>query len=65
MIFIYSWEISNFLNNKNYELTKYEYMNITDIELSPQIRRIKYEPYSNSFYMETYDGYNWTFRIKE
>ena len=62
---IYSHEIDHYLRSRNWLLTRYEYIYISDIQASPQIRKIKYDSYSNSFYMETNDGYNWIFRIKE
>ena len=62
---MYSWEIDNYLRDRNYVINKNEYMNIADVRLSSQISRVKYDAYSNSFYMETKDGYNWTFWIKE
>lgn len=62
---MYSWEIDNYLRNRNYVINKDEYMIITDITLNSQISRIKYDAYANSFYIETSDGYNWIFRMKE
>ena len=62
---VYSTEIDNYLRSKNWYLTKEEYIYVSNIEASPQISRLKYEPFGNSFYMETKDGYNWSFRIKE
>jgi hypothetical protein len=62
---VYSWEIDNYLRFRNWKLEKHEYIYISDTKVNPQISRIKYEPFSNSFYMETDDGYNWIFRLKE
>ena len=62
---MYSWEIDNYLKIRNYVINKYEYMNIANTNISTQISRIKYDSYSNSFYMETNDGYSWIFMIKE
>lgn len=62
---MYSWEIDNYLRNKNYVINKDEYVNLINISSSSQIIYVKYDAYSNSFYVETNDGYNWVFRIKE
>ena len=62
---VYSWEIDNYLRTRDWEVTRYEYLYVTDMLSNPQIRKIKYEPFNNSFYMETADGYNWIFRVKE
>lgn len=62
---MYSWEIDDYLRSRNWELTKNEYIYVSDIKVNPQISRIKFEPFNNSFYMETSDGYNWIFRLKE
>lgn len=61
---MYSWEIDNYLRTRDWEVTRYEYLYITDILSNPQIRKIKYDAFNDSFYMETSDGYNWIFRIK-
>lgn len=62
---MYSWEIDNYIRSRNWILKKHEYIYISDIKVNPQISKIKYEQFSNSFYMETDDGYNWIFRLKE
>ena len=62
---MYSWEIDGYLRSRNWELTKNEYIYVSDIKENPQISRIKFEPFNNNFYMETKDGYNWIFRLKE
>lgn len=62
---MYSWEIDDYLRSRNWELTKNEYIYVSDIKVNTQISRIKFEPFNNSFYMETSDGYNWIFRLKE
>lgn len=62
---MYSTEIDSYLRSRNWYLTKEEYIYVSDTKASPQICRIKYEPFDNSFYMETNDGYNWSFGIKE
>ena len=62
---MYSWEIDDYLRSRNWKLTKNEYIYVSDIKINPQISRIKFEPFNNNFYMETKDGYNWIFRLKE
>ena len=65
MIHIYSCEIDYYLRSRNWFLTRDEYLYVSNIQSSPQICKVKFNPYENNFYMETYDGYNWIFRIKE
>lgn len=65
MIPIYSWEIDQYLRIRQWNLSREEYIYISNVNASPQIQKIKYNPYDVTFYMETNDGYNWLFRIKE
>ena len=65
MILIYSWAIDQYLRTRNWLLNREEYIYVSNVNASPQIQKIKYNPYDTSFYMETDDGYNWIFRIKE
>lgn len=59
---MYSWEIDQLLKFKNYLLDAKEYIKICDE--SKQIKRIKYDPFNDTFYIETTDEYKWTFKVK-
>lgn len=60
---MYSHEIQEVMERYNYHLPAVEYLNI---ELtSPQISRVKYEPYGNFFEIWTKDGFYWKFDIQE
>ena len=65
MISIYSYEIDYYLRSRNWLLTRDEYLYVSDVRTNPQISKVKYTPYDNSLYLETSDGYNWIFRLKE
>ena len=65
MISIYSYEIDYYLRSRNWLLTRDEYLYVSDVQNNPQISKLKYNPYDNSLYLETEDGYNWIFRLKE
>lgn len=58
---MYSWEITEFLKSKHYELSACEYKQM--IKHSTQIARIKYNPYSNSFDMWDDSGMHWSFKV--
>mgnify|MGYP001132449493 CR=1 FL=1 len=54
---MYSYEIENILENNSYVISSNIYKNILDT--SNQIQYVKYNPYDNSIYIETSDGYSW------
>lgn len=58
---MYSWEIQQLLELKQYLLEAKEYLKICE---SPQITRIKYDPFNDTFYIETDDRYKWTFKVR-
>ena len=58
---MYSYEIQQLLEFKQYLLSAKEYLKVCE---SPQIRRITYNPYSDTFYIETEDRYKWTFKVR-
>lgn len=58
---MYSWEIQQLLQIRNYLISNKEYFYILDT--SPQIRGIEYKPYENNFYMWTDDNYNFKFKV--
>lgn len=59
---MYSWEIDELLKLKNYLLEVKEYLQIC--ENSPQITRISYDPYSDTFTIETEDRYKFKFKVR-
>ena len=58
---MYSWEITEFLKQRNYEISAYEYSKMLDG--STQIVRVKYNVYSNSFDMWDRDGMYWNYKV--
>lgn len=60
---MFSTEIHLFLESKNYNLSKDEYLDITDLKKNPQISHIKYDPFNNTFFIETKDEYSWIIRV--
>ena len=60
---MYSNEIQNLLEIRNYLLTVREYFYIC--ETSPQIREISYNPFEDNFYINTDDRYKFKFKVKK
>lgn len=60
---MYSWEIEKYLSDRYYQLTKDEYLEITNLSNNPQICRIKYNSQANDFQILTIDGYSWIIRL--
>lgn len=58
---MYSWEIQQLLQIRNYLISNKEYFYILDT--SPQIRGIEYKPYEDNFYMWTDDNFNFKFKV--
>ena len=59
---MYSWEISKFLEDRNYCLNRDEYAELTP-QKNNQISRLTYNTEDNTFHLFTADGYNWVFRV--
>lgn len=61
---MYSWEINDYLNKRNYELTPIEFMDL--INKSPQIKDVYVElgEYYDKFKYCTDDGYQGYFRMQ-
>ncbi len=57
-----SWEIDSFLAQRKYVLNSEEYAELTP-QKNPQISRLTYNTSTNTFYMSTYDGYSWEFKV--
>lgn len=58
---MYSWEIQNLLELKEYLISNREYFYILDT--SPQIRGVQYKPFEDNFYIQTDDNYNFKFKV--
>ena len=57
---MYSWEISQILEQNNYNVTVDVY---NEICKSSQISRVKYEPFGDYFEIWTKDNYYWKFQV--
>lgn len=60
---MYSEEIISLLKLKKNIITSEEYLEIFNIENSPQIQSIKYDNNSNNYIVSTYDNYNFKFKV--
>lgn len=60
---MYSWEIQQLLEMKQYLLEAKEYFNIC--ETSPQINWIKYDNYNDTFTITTDDRYKFEFKVRK
>ena len=60
---MYSYEIDEKLRNNNYVLNADDYINIC--MNSPQISKVTYMSFGNTYEIQTYDGWNWIFTLKE
>ena len=58
---MYSWEIQNKLQKKNYILTGEEYIDIC--KNSSQISHVKYSGFDDTYEISTTDNYYWKFRL--
>lgn len=60
---MYSWEIDNYIKLREYELSKDEYFEASDINKNPQISMIIYDIENNNVTICTNDGYSWAVKI--
>lgn len=60
---MYSWEIKKLLELKNYLLSVKEYFEICDN--SPQIKRVYYDIFEDSFFIITDDNYEFKFKVRK
>ena len=60
---MYSWEIQKLLELRNYVLSVKEYFDLCDN--SPQIVRVTYNPYEDSFLIKTSDNYEFKFKVRK
>lgn len=58
---MYSHEIQQLLELRNYLITNIEYFNI--IDTSPQINRVRYNPYCDEFETWTNDNYYFKYKV--
>lgn len=58
---MYSYEIDQTLKSSNYTVNSKTYLHIC--QSSPQISRVKYEPFDDNFNIWTDDNYHWTFKV--
>ena len=58
---MYSYEIDNILKSKNYKIDSDTYLHICST--SPQLTRIKYNPYCSYFETWSNDNYYWKFNV--
>ena len=61
---MYSNEIKQLLELKNYLLDRKEANKILNIKDSPQINHVKYNTYDDNFEMWTSDNYYFKFKVK-
>lgn len=62
---MYSHEITDYLNKRNYQLTPIEFMDV--INTSPQVVDVLYkkDEYGERFKIKTNDNYNWDISLLE
>lgn len=60
---MYSWEIQQLLELREFLLSIEDYDKIC--RTSPQIVRITYHPFDDTFYIKTNDNYEFNFKLKK
>ena len=58
---MYSHEIQQLLEYRNYLISNEEYFNIC--RTSPQISGVQYRPFEQNYYIQTKDNYNFKFKV--
>lgn len=58
---MYSCEINQTLESQNYNIDSETYINICNT--SPQISRVKYDPYDNKYEIWTDDNFYWKINV--
>ena len=58
---MYSWEITNIMEQYNYNLPSYVYLDVTGS--SPQINSVTFDAYSNRFEIKDQEGCCWNFEV--
>lgn len=64
MIKVYSWEIKEYLEQRDYILTPSECAMLIDLNENKQIMHVKYLCANNEYHISTSDGYNFKFYVK-
>ena len=62
---MYSWEIENFLKERNYYIGGDDLNFIIDTKQHPQINHIKFNPYDNTYDMWDKDGNHFHFKAMQ
>lgn len=58
---MYSFEISNFLEERNYYISNEEYFMLTDPTINSQINYCEYR--DGKYHISSNDGYTWDFNV--
>ena len=61
---MYSYEIENYLKERDYWLTPEECNLLMDINTNTQITNMKFFCTDNEYHISTNDGYNFVFHVK-
>lgn len=64
-LYMYSWEITNFINDRNGVLTVEESNLINNTQANPQLDHIIFHPNSNSFDIWDYEGTHFSFVLTD
>ena len=57
MVNMYSWELEEFIKNRDFYIGGDDLAFVIDINKHPQINYIKYNPYNNTYQITTSDNY--------
>ena len=60
---MYSYEMKQYLHERNNVLSREEYLEFTDVKKQPQICSMKYNTYDDTYEVETSDGYYFNFMV--
>ena len=60
---MYSFEIKQFLADRNNTITKEDYYSLTNVRENPQVKGIKYNTFEDKYELETDDGYYFKFSV--
>ena len=60
---MYSYEIDQFIRDRNNKISNKELFMLTDPLVCPQIQGVEFKPYENRHYLWTNDGYTWGFEV--
>lgn len=58
---MYSYEIDKIIKSQSYNIDSVTYIDICNT--SPQISRVKYDPYNNKYEISTNDNYYWKINV--